>query len=172
MEKYTFDEIQRKLRRMTSVVCGILELVVAAVVIAGVALAVLSLFPEIANLWEEHVVHEAFMEFLENVLTVVVGIEFLKMLCRTSSDNVLETIIFLVARHMIVNTTTPVEDLLSTISIVLLCLVRRYLNNTRNRESRKGVFTELLAALLKQRVPAEETTGGENDGEEEHSSEE
>lgn len=48
----------------------------------------------------------------------------------------METLIFLVARHMIINSTTPLEDLLSTISIVILCLVRRYLKSTRVKSTK------------------------------------
>ena len=71
----------------------------------------------------------------EQVFLVVIGVEFLKMLCRPTADNVLETIIFLVARHMIVvTTTTPLDDLISTISIVLLCFVRRYLKEHRMKD--------------------------------------
>ena len=65
----------------------------------------------------------------------MIGVVFLKMLCRPTADNVLETIIFLVARHMIVvTTTTPLDDLISTISIVLLCFVRRYLKEHRMKD--------------------------------------
>ena len=57
------------------------------------------------------------------------------MLCRPTADNVLETIIFLVARHMIiVTTTTPLDDLISTVSIVMLCFVRRYLKEHRLKD--------------------------------------
>ena len=70
---------------------------------------------------------DAFAEYLEKIFTVVIGIEFLQMLCRPDSEYVLEILIFLVARHMIVEHTTPYEDFVSVISVILLCMVRRYL---------------------------------------------
>ena len=73
-----------------------------------------------------------FNHFLEQVFAIVIGVEFLKMLCRPNSDNILETIIFLVARHMIMaGDTTPIDYLVSTVCIVILCFVRRYLKDNR-----------------------------------------
>lgn len=66
-------------------------------------------------------------QYLDRIFMIVIGIEFLQMLCRPSSDNVIEVIIFLAARHMIVSNTSPDQDFMSVISIVILCLVRQYL---------------------------------------------
>lgn len=146
MSRQSFSEREHKLKKMFTIVCDTLELIVAVVVVIGVAIAILSLFPEIGHLWKENGGSTEFVHFLERVFTVVIGIEFLKMLCRPNSDNVFETIIFLVARHMIINTTTPLEDLLSTISIVLLCLVRRYLKETRHGEGGNIIINKLRGA--------------------------
>ena len=45
----------------------------------------------------------------------------------------MDVLIFLVARHMIVSETTPFEDFISVISIILLCVLRRYLHDTREK---------------------------------------
>lgn len=72
-----------------------------------------------------------FMEYLDAVFNVVIGIEFLKMLCKPSSANIIEVLIFLIARHMIVQTTTPLEDLLSVVSIGILFFFRRFMLMTK-----------------------------------------
>lgn len=117
----------------------VLEMIAAILVSAAIIMALLKLIPEIGALWKSGVNYASFQGFLEETLAIVIGIEFLKMLFRPSSDNVLETIIFLVARHMIVSKTTPFEDLISTISIVLLVLVKKYLadNKTAFRIKKK-----------------------------------
>lgn len=48
-----------------------------------------------------------FLIFLEDMFSLVVGIEFIKMLCQPSADNVIEVLIFLTARHMIVAEAHP-----------------------------------------------------------------
>ena len=98
----------------------ILEIIAAIMVFFAVAIATVSHIPDVLTMVTKNGNMESFKEILETVSSLVVGIEFIKMLCRPSAHNVLETIIFLVARHMIVNETTPTQDLISTISIVLL----------------------------------------------------
>lgn len=166
MNKNSFSEREHKLRRMSTIICDTLELVVAVIVLIGVGIAIFSLIPEIGHLWEQNGRSMEFIHFLEQVFTVVIGIEFLQMLCRPNSDNVFETIIFLVARHMIINTTTPLEDLLSTVSIVLLCLVRRYLKETRHGERENMILKKLRGAGDEATAAdgaSEDYTGGRED---------
>ena len=73
-----------------------------------------------------------FIEYIERVFAIVIGIEFLEMLCMPSSDNVIQTLIFLVARHMIVSETTPVQDLISIVSIALLFILRSWLRASKS----------------------------------------
>ena len=107
--------------------CRILELALAVLVMIGIVLALLSFFKD----------GVIFIELLGNIdmfqqiFIIVIGIEFLQMLFRPSSDNVIEVIIFLVARHMIVGSTTPYEDFVSVLSIAVLCIVRQYLRGTK-----------------------------------------
>ena len=121
--------------KLVSEMCHVLELIAAIFVFIAVVIALLALIPHVSELWQNRADTGAMLEFIEQVFVVVIGVEFIKMLCRPTADNVLETIIFLVARHMIVvTTTTPVDDLISTISIVLLCFVRRYLKEHRLKD--------------------------------------
>lgn len=124
-----------KIKKLSTDVCHFLELVAALFVLIGVIMVLISLIPNVGELWAKSADTESFLEFLEQVLAVVIGVEFMKMLCRPNADNVMETIIFLVARHMIVeNTTTPLENLISTISIVLLCFMRCYLKKIKEKK--------------------------------------
>lgn len=130
-----FDKVYTYVKKWVAEVCHVLELIAAVFVFIAVVIALISLIPHVGELWENRSTAGAMLEFLEQVFLVVIGVEFLKMLCRPTADNVLETIIFLVARHMIVvTTTTPLDDLMSTISIVLLCFVRRYLKEHRMKD--------------------------------------
>ena len=82
----------------------------------------------------------AIKQYMDQIFMIVIGIEFLVMLCRPNSENVIDVLIFLVARHMIVGDTTPYQDFVSVISVALLCIVRRYLrNNKENREEKKHI---------------------------------
>ena len=82
---------------------------------------------------------------MEQIFMLVIGVEFLVMLCRPNSENVMEVLIFLVARHMIVGETTSFEDFVSVVSITILCVVLRYLrinNEKRGEKSEEEYITE------------------------------
>lgn len=68
-----------------------------------------------------------FQTFLGNMFTVVIGIEFLKMLCSYNVDSVIEVILFTVARQLVLNHEAALELLLSVVAIAILFVVRKYL---------------------------------------------
>lgn len=119
-----------KLKEWIHKICEILEMLIAIVVLFGIVLALLSIFKNYTMFQELLNSTNALKHYLDETLILVIGIEFLQMLCRPNSDNVIEVIIFLVARHMIVSDTTPSQDFISVISISLLCFVRQYLHRS------------------------------------------
>lgn len=132
--------LEKKLQEIGTHLSIILELAVAVLVFAASIVSIIHLFPELYEFIGQKGTSVALIDFLEEVFVAVIGIEFLKMLCKPTSENVLETIIFLVARHMIINQTEPIDDLLSVIAIVLLVLVKRYL---RHLSDKKVPFLDL-----------------------------
>ena len=114
-------------KKILHIVCDVLELIAAALMIIGIVLAVIGLINDgelFRNLLSgDH----AFMVYVERVFAIVIGVEFLEMLCKPTPDKIIQTLIFLVARHMIVGETTPVQDFVSIASIVVLFLLKRWL---------------------------------------------
>ena len=125
-----------KIKKGVHKICECLELCAAGLVLIGILLSAIGLFSEkglFVNLMQDT---SLFIHYLEQVLLLVIGIEFLQMLCRPNADNVMEILIFLVARHMIVGTTTPLEEIVSGISVSLFCGLRRYLHNLKEKEGK------------------------------------
>ncbi|MCM1386712.1 MAG: phosphate-starvation-inducible PsiE family protein [Bacillus sp. (in: Bacteria)] len=128
------ERAMQKFKKFIQSVSDILEQAVAVLVLVGVVFSLYSLvkdFVVFKNLLNDV---SMFRGYLEDIFVIVIGLEFLQMLCRPNSDNIMEVLIFLVARHMIVSETTPYEDFVSVISIILLCVLRRYLHNTRLKD--------------------------------------
>lgn len=121
----------KKIESFIQKACRILELMVAVLVMIGIILAFVSFFKDGTIFIELSGNIDMFQQYLDRIFIIVIGIEFLQMLFRPSSDNVIEVIIFLVARHMIVVDTTPYEDFVSVISIAILCVVRQYLRSAK-----------------------------------------
>ena len=127
-----------KVKKGLHIVCNVMELILAAAVLLGIVCSAFHLFrgmPASVNLLGDT---KQFQHFLEQIFMLVIGIEFLQMLCKPNADNVMEILIFLVARHMIVGDTTPVEDFVSVISVCLLCVLRRYLHNQKTKDWKEG----------------------------------
>ena len=101
-----------KLRKKAFEGCEILEFIMAMIVGLAILMAIVGVFPGLLHFWGARGDTHAFMEFLDEVLSVVIGIEFLKMLCKPSTGNIIEALIFLIARHMVIQTTTAMEDLI------------------------------------------------------------
>lgn len=133
-----------KLRKIIQKICGLLDLIAACLVLIAILCSIFSLVRD-ASVFQRLLTDPSeFKHYLEQVFMLVIGIEFLGMLCRPSSENVIEVLIFLVARHMIVGDTTPYQDFVSVISVALLCVVRRYLRVTgeKQKESKEPEVQE------------------------------
>lgn len=126
------DKIKR-LRRQVPVICGILEMIIAVLVLIGLILSLIGMFRE-RNMFQDLINGEMdFMTYMETIFTLVIGIEFMEMLCRPNAANVMEVLIFLVARHMILEHGTVYADFVSVLSICILCVVRRMLRYNKER---------------------------------------
>ena len=120
----------KKVVKVLQQICRILELVVAVFVLLGIIMAIISLLKDDIKLFEELLNDmTVFRHYLEKIYVLVIGIEFLEMLCHPNSDNVIQVLIFLVARHMIVGETTPYEDFVSVLSIAVLFVLRKYMHS-------------------------------------------
>ena len=118
--------MRNKINDKTYHVVEYMEMGVAILVAISIGFAVLYLIKE---LWDSLLLPskiEGMTHFIEDALTVAVGIEFVKLLCKHKASTVVEVLIFAVARHMIGEHTSMAENLICIISIAILFCVRRY----------------------------------------------
>lgn len=125
MEGHFTDKCNKTLLK----VCDILEIIFSVFVGLGIVATVVTfILPQTLNLFSTQTTTEEFMAYLSIIFNVVIGLEFMKMLCKPNSDNVIEVLEFLVARHMIMEDHTAQDMFLSILSICLLFLLRRLLH--------------------------------------------
>ena len=65
--------------------------------------------------------------YLHNVLTIVVGLEFVRMLVDTTPANILEVLMVAITRHVILSHDDPLSNLACVACIVGLFATRRFL---------------------------------------------
>ena len=98
----------------------------AAIVLIAIVIAIASLWEPFKEFLHTRTESGSFLEYMASVFDIVIGIEFFKLLCKPRKDTMLEVLMFVIARHMIIEHTTAVENLLSIIAISILIIVDRY----------------------------------------------
>ena len=132
-DKHDVGKIEHFYRR----ILHILELVIAAlaiiVLVGALALEIYNMFTAEGYFTDIH-------HFLHNVLTIVVGLEFVRMLIDMTPGNTLEVLIMATARHIIMNHDDKWTLLIGIICIAGLFATRRFL-------IRRNEMTEDLVEL-------------------------
>lgn len=65
--------------------------------------------------------------YLHSILTIVVGLEFVRMLIDTTPANILEVLTLAITRHVILSHDDPVSNIVSVMCIAGLFAIRRFL---------------------------------------------
>ena len=78
------------------------EIALSMVILLVIALAGFRLIMEVADTSVMSMDTEFFSTFLSQALSLVVGVEFVKMLCQHSAQTVVEVLMFATARQMVV----------------------------------------------------------------------
>ena len=103
------------------------EIVLSIVILIVIALTGIRLIYTITEISVLDMDIDFFTEFLANALSLVVGVEFVKMLCRHSAQTVVEVLLFATARQMVVEHMDPVQTLIGVIAIAILFAIRKFL---------------------------------------------
>ena len=107
----------------------IFELIISVIVGIGILIFAVRMIIDMADfsLYEKGV--DGLLGILDDAITLAIGAELIKMLCKHTPETVIEVLAFALARHLIVVQTTPLENLITVIAIALLFAVRRFLLN-------------------------------------------
>lgn len=96
------------------------EIVLSIIILIVIALAGIRLIFTITEIQIMDMDIDFFTTFLANGLSLVVGVEFVKMLCRHSAQTVVEVLMFATARQMVVEHMKPSQTLIGVIAIAIL----------------------------------------------------
>ena len=102
----------------------LLEQAIAAII---VVVLMISLAVEILYMFSNPSYFEDVSHFLHNILTIVIGLEFVRMLIDTTPANILEVLTLAITRHVILEHEDPWSNLACIACIAGLFAVRRFL---------------------------------------------
>lgn len=118
--------LEKKLNKAQLFIFGTsfyMEVIAAACIIIGIGITFLGVPAHLSALYKGGTL----IEFLTYMFNIVIGIEILKMFCRHDLDSVVEVLLFAVARQMIIEHTSMVENLIGVIAIAVLFCTRKFL---------------------------------------------
>ena len=110
------------------------ELVLSAFLVFVIAILIIKLVGQcFFDIWHDKLELEHYMDidffttFLANGLSLVVGVEFVKMLCTHQPGTIIEVLLFATARQMIVEHLNVYETLVGIGAIAALFTIRKFL---------------------------------------------
>ena len=102
MHQEVNHRIRKKFNEWIYNVARYTEILLSVVILIVIALAGIRLIYAVTQIPVPDMDMDFFSEFLSNALSLVVGVEFVKMLCRHSAQTVVEVLLFATARQMVV----------------------------------------------------------------------
>lgn len=118
--------MRKKLQEKMFELSYILELIISAIIAIAVVILSVKLCIEMFNvtIWENG--DDVLVHILDSAMTLAIGVEFIKMLCKHTPATVIEVLLFAIAKQLVVMHTTPLENFVTVVSIAILFAVRKY----------------------------------------------
>ena len=119
--------MRKKLQDQMFEISYIIELFISLIV--GVAVVVLAgrMIMDIATMHIYSQGISSLVIILDNAITLAIGAELIKMLCKHTPETIIEVLAFALARQLIVGHVASWESLITVVAIAVLFAVRRFL---------------------------------------------
>ncbi len=114
-----------KLPKMLNIVTFVLECAVGAIIIVVISVTLFGVVIDIPS--GDLLSDGSLMVFLQKLIGIVIGIEFLRLLFLHTLDATVELIIIAIVRQLLVEHVAPVEVLLLVLSLAVLFVIRKFL---------------------------------------------
>lgn len=123
----------------------IFEIALAVIVAVAFVISVIPLIKQVPHLLTNNAEEEVFHHFLESTLSLVLGIEFIKMLVKHTPGSVIEVLLFAIARHAILSHASALENLLTILAIAVIFAIRRFIFIENFEYTEGGVKVDWLS---------------------------
>ncbi len=121
--------MRKKLQDKMFEISYLIELVISILVVIAVLIFAVQAVIDMFNLsFFENGIASLVM-VLDKAITLAIGAELIKMLCKHTPETIIEVLAFALARQLIVGHAAPWENLTTVVAIAILFVVRRFLLN-------------------------------------------
>lgn len=119
--------MRRKIQGKIYDFCYMLEAGISVVIAVAVIILGIKLFWDMLHSTIYDTDGSVLVDILDKAMTLAIGVEFIKMLCKHTPQTVVEVLVFAIAKQLVVFHTTPLENLLNVVAIAGLFAVRKFL---------------------------------------------
>lgn len=112
-------------KKILHIITFSLEAIVGAIIFLAICGAVIGVILDVTKI--DFLAQGNLMVFLQRLIEIVIGIEFLRLLFSHTLDATVELIIIAVVRQVIVEHVPPTEVFISVLSLAILFVIRKYL---------------------------------------------
>lgn len=119
--------MRKKIQETIFEICYILEAAIAVVVGIAVIILCIKLFKDVFADVIYNQDENVLVNVLDSAMTLAIGVEFIKMLCKHTPETVVEVLLFAIAKQLVVFHTTPLENMINVAAIAGLFAVRKFL---------------------------------------------
>ena len=125
--KAHIERLERRDRRVEHLLRRCLHMLEQAISCIIILVLMIALGFELSHIFTTPGYFEDVPHFLHNILTIVIGLEFVRMLIDTTPANILEVLTLAITRHVILEHDDPWSNLACIACIAGLFAVRRFL---------------------------------------------
>ena len=119
--------MKNKLNELIYTISRYTEIALSAIMLGVIIVLIIPMIYNFISIPLLSIKASQFTEFLGNILTLIIGVEFVKMLAKHTAENLLEVLMFAIARQMIVEHLNMIDTLIGIISIAIIFFIRKYL---------------------------------------------
>ena len=109
--------VKEYLRRKVAFFASVIEISISIIVLIAIVIAGIQVVREVFSLAGDPKAHEGFTVFLGHAFNLIIGVEFIKMLAKHTPGSAIEVLLFAIARQMVVEHTSPLENLIGIVTI-------------------------------------------------------
>jgi uncharacterized membrane protein (DUF373 family) len=113
-----------KIEKILHYIVEIVEIIIAIVTLCAMGYM---LFMEVSHIFTTPGYLSDPAHFLHNVLTIVIGLEFVSMLIDLTPANTIEVLVLAIARYVIIDHTNAVSNIVCVICIAGLFAIKKFL---------------------------------------------
>ena len=121
--------MRKKLQDKMFELSYIIELLISLIVIVAVLIMAVKIVIDMCSITFLEKGIDSLVLVMDKAITLAIGAELIKMLCKHTPETIIEVLAFALARQLIVGHAKSWENLITVVAIAILFVVRRFLLN-------------------------------------------